>query len=238
MIGFGNFGKRTMEITTLRDERLMLVDTTEEHFYDTVLMYKTENKSIKLFQQSIEEVKDEGIQPFWRPVFDPSIDEESGKIIFTKGAKPAVRDSFDDWKNWWENETKKMPKVMMGDEYLEWSVGTDYQYYAFLANLINTITKSGWDLEEAMREVVMISSKVIWNSIEDFPKTGNYEICGCYDLGTTYKILRPYNKKIGWHCIAGRLDHYDTWHKSLAELTYTRDDDCIVLYATGWLVLS
>ena len=68
MIGFGEFSNlRYMEIKSLSDERLMLINPTAQGFYDKVLQFKTEDKDINAFIRAVYEVQEAELTPFWRP---------------------------------------------------------------------------------------------------------------------------------------------------------------------------
>ena len=94
MIGFGKFGKRgsqAVEITTLTDKRLVRINPQEEGFYDAVLNFKSDSISINDFIEAIKEVKDEKLEAFYKPVYDPSEDDT---IVYQKGNKPATGHSY------------------------------------------------------------------------------------------------------------------------------------------------
>ena len=92
MIGFGKFGKNwspknsehSLLITSTDDARLVFIDPTSEGFFEGVLGCDTENDNIKEFIEAIQEVKEAGVKPFWKPIYDPSIDGRD--IVFAKGS--------------------------------------------------------------------------------------------------------------------------------------------------------
>lgn len=234
MIGFGKFGKqRTMEIKTLTDERLLKVDPIATGFFDKVLGYTSENEDIKAFIEAVKEVKESKLSPFWRPVLDPTFDGED--VIFKKGGKPAVGHSF----NWWQEIAKKMATV----EGKKWTLGTNYQYIAFLVWLINQLVKSGWKIEQTIEACVLDSKELghYWNSenaLHDFEVTGSREVCGVCDLANTIKILRCSNEKVGGCWLAGGDYCSSSAYYPLADLSH---DYYVVVddnYGVGWLVLS
>lgn len=240
MIGFGEFGKkRNKGILSLSDERLHLVDTTTENFYKNVLEFKSRNPNIKAFCKAIQEVQEAGVEPFYRPILDPSI--ENGKIIYEKGKEPAVGIKYVDWLKYVER--------MKSVEGKRWKIGSEYQYYAFLVELINQLVESGWKIKDAMNAVIL-DSKELGNysdpksSIKETrEKTGSREICGYYDLANTFKILTCTNRSdIAWYA-GGAIGFFsDTY--PLADLVYLqynegyKDIFFAIDYGVAWLVLE
>lgn len=186
MFGFENFGKkRNWKITSLKDERLIMVDPSRKDFFNNVLNYSSENEDIQAFVEAVKEVKAAKLSPFWKPIYDPSTDGEN--IIFAKGAQPLTNRSF----SWWTVQAKHMPTV----KGKRWSVGTKEQYIAFLVWLINELVKSNWTIVEAIEAVVLDSEElgIYYNSRgTELPidETGTCMICGCGDLATRFKLLR------------------------------------------------
>lgn len=233
MIGFVNFGmKRELEVTSL-NEPLMMVNTSENGFYDKVLNYKSENDNIQEFIKAIREVQQVGIEPFYRPVMDPSI--EGDKVVYKKGKKPAVGYSF----NKWVKAVKAMPAV----EGKSWKLGTEYQYYAFLVQLINQLVAIGWDVKRAIEAVVLDSKELghYWNSknaLHDLEMTGNREICGVCDLANTYKLLTCSNEEVGGLWLAGGCCVNLSYYYPLADLYHGDFVDHDSYDTVAWLVLE
>ena len=232
MIGFGNFGrKRNLEIESLSDERLVMVDTTQAGFYDNVRNYTSENDDIQEFVKAVREVKDVGTEPFYRPVMDPSL--EGYKVVYKKGCKPVVGYSFD----WWEKAIKDMPAV----EGRKWQIGTEYQYYAFLVFLINQLVETGWHIKAAV-EAVVLDSKDLGHYRNPIREKANYEpvgsrkICGIYDLANTYKILACTNGDGFWRGGGTYLDDSDC--VPLADINHINDTFDANYHGTAWLVLK
>lgn len=234
MIGFGNFGmKRNLKITSLGDELLMMVNTSENSFYDKVLDYTSENDNIQKFIKAIREVQQVGIEPFYRPVIDPSI--EGDKVVYKKGKKPAVGYSFNKWV--------KAVKAMPAAEGKSWKLGTEYQYYAFLVQLINQLVAIGWDVKRAIEAVVLDSKELghYWNSknaLHDFEMTGSREFCGVCDLANTYKLLTCSIEEVGGFWVAGGYCGNFSNYGPLADLHHVDDVDNDDINGVAWLVLE
>ena len=237
MIGFGKYGKKQAEATTitaLTDSRLILINPQEDGFFDAVLNSKSDSDRINAFIEAVEEVKAEKLEIFYKTIYDPS--EDGDKIVYKKGNKPAVGYSY----NWWVEKASKMPAV----EGRQWHLATEYQYYAFLVWLINQLVKSGKSVEEAMNQVVLDSKELghyydSENSTrgKDFELTGSRRVCGVYDLANTFKILRCSNKEAGGFWLAGGYYCDDGRCIPLADLFHIADVDDDRDDSVGLLVL-
>ncbi|MBR3133723.1 MAG: hypothetical protein IKG42_06725 [Clostridia bacterium] len=129
MIRFKNLGrKRKLGIVYADDVPLVLIDPTSEGFFENVLGYVTENEKVQTFIEAIKEVKEEGVKPFLKPIFDPSLDGKD--VVFKAGRTPAVGHSY----NFWKQKAEKMQTV----QEKKWSVGSKHQYYAFLVWMVNS----------------------------------------------------------------------------------------------------
>ena len=236
MIGFRNLGrKRKLGIVYSNDVPLVLIDPTSKGFFENVLGYVTENEKVQAFIKAIREVKEEGVKPFWKPIYDPSLDDE--EVVFKAKRTPAVGHSY----NFWKQKAEKMPAVQ--DK--KWSVGSEYQYYAFLIWLINSLKKKGLTIEESMNAVVLCSKELghYWDSVDalyNFEITGSREVCMVYDLANTNKILSCTKEETGGLWLAGGnfVDH--SGYCPLACLEHYNSDSVGIDYGygVGWLVLS
>ena len=231
MIRFGNFGKkRELEIVTTDDERLLLIDPTSEGFFDNVLGYVTENEYLKEFIKEIEEVKEARVNPFWKPIYDPSLDD--GKVVFKKGHKAAVGH----FRDFWLQKVEEMP-VVNGKK---WSIGTKYQYYSFLVWLVNSLVQEGWNIQKALTAVMLDSKELghYWDSKKakhHLEPTGSRKICGVYDLANTIKILRMTE----WPDLVLIMEASGTYRcDGGVSLAYIRKRSGFPSNSVCWLVLS
>ena len=236
MIGFGKYTKKAepVTITSLTDNRLVQINPQEDGFFDAVINFKSTNSDINAFIEAISEVKAAMLEPFYKPIYDPS---EDGNIIdYQKGKKPAVDHSY----NWWVETASKMSAV----DGRHWHLATEYQYYAFLVWLINQLVKNGKSDDVAIKMVVLDSKELghyydSENSTEgeDFENTGSRCVCGVYDLANTYKILSCSNKEAGGFWLGG-CDYYVYGYDfPLADLCRDTDVDDDCNYGIGLLVL-
>ena len=202
MIGFGKYTKKAepVTITSLTDNRLVQINPQEDGFFDAVINFKSTNSNINAFIEAISEVKAAMLEPFYKPIYDPS--EDGNIIAYQKGKKPAVDHSY----NWWVETASKMSAV----DGRHWHLATEYQYYAFLVWLINQLVKGGKSVDIAIKMVVLDSKELghyydSENSTEGegFEYTGSRCVCGVYDFANTYKILSCSNKEAGGFWLGG-----------------------------------
>jgi hypothetical protein len=239
MIEFENNSKlqaETTEIKSLTDVRLVKIDPQADGFFDKVINFKSTDDRIKAFIETVAKVKYAKLQPYYRPIYDPS--EEGDKIVYKKGNKPALRHSY----NWWVQTASRMPLV----EGRHWQIATEYQYYAFLVWLINQLVDDGKSVRDALTVVVLDSKNLGYYfdsehskvNTEYHERTGSRCVCGVYDLANAYKILRCSKEAEGLWLGSGNF--IDRGHKRpLANLKYFADGDNIIVveFSVGLLVL-
>ena len=234
MIGFGKYTKNAepVTITSLTDNRLVQINPQEDGFFDAVINFKSTNSDINAFIEAISEVKAAKLEPFYKPIYDPS--EDGNIIAYQKGNNPAVGHSY----NWWVETASKMSAV----DGRHWHLATEYQYYAFLVWLINQLVKDGKSVDVAIRRVVLDSKELghyydSENATEDFEDTGSRCVCGVYDLANTYKILSLSDKEAGGFWLGGGVYEFYGDHYPLAFLDHFTDVDDDDNYSVGLLVL-
>ena len=231
MIGF-NYTKKAAEsvtITSLTDNRLVQINPQEDGFFDAVINFKSTNSNIKAFIEAISEVKAAMLEPFYKPIYDPSV---NGNIIaYQKGKEPAFGLSY----NWWVVTASKMPAV----DGRHWHLATEYQYYAFLVWLINQLES----VDVAIKMVVLDSKELghyydSKNSTRKyFENTGSRCVCGFYDLANTYKFLSCSNKETGGFWLGGGHFSYCGNDCPLANLYHDTLVDVCNPSSVGLLVL-
>ena len=233
MIGFGKY--TTMRepelITSLTDTRLIQINPQEDGFFDTVInfnlaneddiienefnfkpKYDGVNQSINSFIKAILEVKAANLEPFYRPIYDPSEDEnteyyvskKNHMVYYQKGKAPAVGNTY----NWWVETASNMPTV----EGRHWHLATEYQYYAFLVWLINKLVKGGKRVETALNMVVVDSRELGNYDSKSYELTGSRCVCGVYDLANAGKLVACSNKlDAGFWVASGSIDKRSHW---------------------------
>ena len=71
-----------MDILRLSDHRLIKIDPSTGGFFDNVIGYDSDNINIQIFVKAAQEIKRVDVEPFWKPIYDPSL--VMGKIVFEK----------------------------------------------------------------------------------------------------------------------------------------------------------
>lgn len=230
-----NYNEQKIEVSDNHQLQCIFkkVPASELRLDDEFLKYQPKTKEEKKFKKLVENAIKNGLKDFWRPVCDPSFNDD-GSICYQSGKKPAVGKSYKWWK---ENAKKFAPQCGC-------RLGTKSEYVAFLAVLINELVTSGKSIEWAWNAVCNDSKELghYCNSTDnkrDFEPTGSREICGWYDLGNIYKILAE-DKEAGGYWFVGGHYKENSDGVPLADLCvhgsfcylFDNDNGC------GWLVLD
>lgn len=232
--------ERKTDITSLEDSRLVLIDSSQESFFDVIInatraieqYYSYNNvKTMNLtdFLKRVKSIQKKEALKFWKPIMDPSIGEE--QIMFKKGEKPATGFSF----NWWKDKANKLPSV----EGKNWSIGIEKQYTVFIIWLINQMIEDGWKPFDAIRACTVDSKELgnFLNGSGQIEETGSRQICGVYDLANTYKIL---NNEEDNYLLASGNWNYSSHSAPLSYIALASgmSTDWPLENSVGWLVLS
>jgi len=215
----------------MNDEMFVLIEASKLSMDDEFMQYQPKTAREKEFKDLLEDVIRNGIDDFWHPRIDPTLDEVEN-ICFKVGKKPAVGNSY----NWWRENAKKFnPKRNS-------RLGTKSQYIAFLGVLIKALVAEGWPVSKAWDAVCDDSRQLghYWNSENaksDFEPTGSREIVGFYDLANTCKLLAE-DEEAGGFWLASGSYLGDSIGNSLVDLGYGYDCDGGLNRGVGWLVLS
>lgn len=156
---------------------------------------------------------------FYCPRLDPSFDAD-GKICFSPGMKPAVGKSY----NWWEKNAKKFKRGCNS------RLGTRDEYVAFIGAFLKKLVDAGWTVENAWNFVCNDSRTMRYVA----KHTGSNEICGFFDLNTTYKILAT-NKKHGGLFVEGDCRGSGFFTAILESFPHVRYD-MELNNSVGWIV--
>lgn len=212
------------------DTTFVLIEASKLSLKDKFLKYEPQTHNQEEFKKDLTSAIKSGLLDFYRPIYDPSIDE-NGNIVFVAGKKPAVGHSY----NWWVEAAKKY----VSDHKIR--LGTKNEYVAFLGVLIKKLVIGGWSIADAW-EAVCDDSRMLGhylnsqNSKRNFEKTGSREICGFFDLANTFKIL-AWDDEAGGFWLASGNSYGDSNRYPLADLGlfYNRDFD--YFSSVGWYVL-
>ena len=214
----GVFVKVKASKLTLEDEFMQYVPQTDEQ---------------KAFKELVKTVIQKGVKDFWRPKYDPSLDETGNIICYNVGNLPAVGKSY----YWWKTAAKQFKPECKS------RLGTRNEYIAFLAVLIKKLVANGWTLSAAWNAVCNNSKELghYLNSekaIARFEDTGSREVCGFFDLSNTYKVVEESEPDPGF-CLAGGCYKFNSDTLPLADMTNMRNINNVESkYAIGWIVLE
>jgi len=209
-----------------------LVPASKLSLSDGFLNYTPQTSAEKAFKVDVQKVIKAGVQDFYRPTLDPSIDVD-GRICYQAGMKPVVDKSY----NWWAKKAKKFyPKRKS-------RLGTRSEYIAFLAVLIKEMVASGKSLEWAWNAVCNDSRELghYRNSNDSkatFEATGNRAVCGWRDLANTCKILMEDKEAGGFWVASGAYSLCSNFTLALLVHQFDCCKDLDHNIGTGWLVLS
>ena len=214
-----------------REGIFKLVPASKLSLEDDFLKYQPKTKREREFKNLVEIAIKSGLKDFWRPVCDPSFDD-NGCICYEHGKKPAMGNGY----HWWAKTAKEF-KPEQGSR-----LGTKSEYIAFLAVLIKELVDSGKSVEWAWNAVCNDSKELgnYWNSENAkhaFEDTGSREICGFFDLANTYKILAEKDKEsVFWLASGFYANGGDS--RQLASLCNSKYYCFDYINACGWLVLE
>ena len=219
------------DVTNQRVESLFkLVPASLLTLEDDWLKYQPKTIAEMKFKNMVEDAIKSGIKDFWRPVCDPSFDD-NGCICYEPGKKPAVGKSY----NWWKENAKNFCPERGS------RLGTKFEYVAFQAVLIKELVASGKSLSWAWNAVCSDSFALghYWNSENAkyaFENTGSREICGWYDLANSNKILMEDQEADVFWFAGGCYGNFSSFN-SLTNLyhCYKCNEDNSI--SCGWLVL-
>lgn len=200
---------------------------------DKFMKYTPKTEKEKKTKNLILEVIRIGVKNFYRPIMDPTLTEDGKNIFFQKGHMPAVGMSYYAWVN-------IAKRYNLGRHS---RLGTRLEYGAFLGVLMKELVADGLSVSEAWNTVCNDSKELgHWSDSKNdkgtFETTGSRCICGFYDLGNTYKVLRDDDPETGVFWVAGgSFTHYGTQYP-IADLSLYTTCNMSTVNAVGWIVLS
>lgn len=208
-----------------------LIEASKLSLDDDFMKYNPKNIKEQKLKDELEVVIKKGIDDFWRPIMDPSIDNQ-GNICFKKGCLPAIGKTT----SWWRSNAEKFNPMCKS------RLGTKSQYIAFLGVLIKTLVGEGLTVEDAWIDVCSDSKRLgnYWNSENSkhaLEVTGSRTIAGFCDLGNTCKILLGEESENEFWIAGG--DCCDVSRDfPIASFGELCDPNYYLCRRVGWLVLS
>ena len=219
---------------TISNGLVQFVEASKLSLDDKFMNYKPQTNRERVFKRLISEAIKNGLKDFYRPVLDPSFNDDMTGICYEFGKQPAVGKSY----VWWVDTAK---------EFMQNSrLGTRYEYVAFLGVLIKKLVEKGWTVTKAWNAMCTDSKELghYWNSDNAkraFEDTGSREVCGFYDLANTCKILAE-DKEVGGFWLAGGSYFNNSDFFTLADIlhyNYCYDDQWLDQWlSVGWLVFD
>ena len=212
----------------ISEGKVVLIEASKLSLDDEFMWYRPKTDEEKAFKELLSEVIKNGVKDFYRPVLDPSFNDDESGICYEFGKKPAVGRSY----NWWVNAVKNFDSSCR--------LGTRYEYVAFLGVLIKKLVESGWSISKSWKAVCTDSNELghYWNSDNAkhaFENTGKREVCGFYDLANTYKILAE-DEESGGFWLAGGDFNCNCYCNPLAVLCHGGNRCDYHIDSVGWLV--
>lgn len=207
------------------------VEASELRLDDEFMKYQPKTKEQREFKELVETAIKSGLKDFWRPICDPSFDD-NGRICYEPGNMPAVYKSY----NWWEETTKNFCPERGS------RLGTKTEYIAFLAVLIKELIASGKSVEWTWNAVCNDSKELGHyvnsdNAKYAYEDTGSRAVCGFYDLANVFKILAEDKESCGFWIAGGVCLDGSDYYPLASHYHYLPNDD-VFIYAVGWLVLE
>lgn len=209
------------------------VPASELSLDDEFMKYQPTLGKELLFKEEVESAIQGGLKDFWRPKYDPSLNQDSTNICYVPGKRPAVGKSY----NWWKQIASNF-KPECGSR-----LGNRVEYTAFIAVLIKKLVASGWTVEDAWGAVLVECEKLGHytesnNAKDTYEDTGCREVCGFCDLGNTSKILAAEDRfTVDTYFRGGSCYHCSSIPLANIMLVLSdrnRED----IYSVGWLVFD
>jgi len=214
-------------------ELLALIKASELSLDDPFMQYEPVTRKGQNLKNSLYDLIERGLKDFYRPVIDPSFNDE-GEIVYTPGGEPAMGKTY----TWWEEHAKAFwPE--RGSR-----LGTKTEYLAFLAVLIKRLVEGGMEVRRAW-DIVCNNSGELGNyrqpsdSRQDpnIEPTGSREVCGFFDLSNVYKILAEDHYDNGfWAASGGCTEESNVF--PLAEIDHFTGRYFSLYFGTGWIILE
>ena len=229
-----NMAIATLERFRMRKENIFVkIEASKLSLIEEFMMYIPRTARQVEFKTSLSIGINKGYKDIWVPILAPSFNASKTNIHYVKGEKPAVGESYKWWKrvaeNFWPERKSRL--------------GTEYEYYAFLAILIKKlIGEAGWEPADAWYAVCDDSERlgVYYDDIGPefgMSNTGSLEICGLCDLALAYKMLDSEDLMQGFF-YGGGCCETSGFTYPLASVKKCACMGCLLEATTGWVILE
>ena len=207
-------------------DTLVLVRASKLKLSNSFMKHKPKNKQEKEFKKNLSEVIKKGVKDFYRPICDPSFNEDGTGIHIKFGERSARGKSY----SWWKKATRQFRP--------DCRLGTKDEYIAFLGVLIKEMVDNGWNVNDAWYAVCSDTEKIgSFKFPGAYKDTGTCEVCGFYDLANTVKILDDAENKGFWH-VGGFYSMMTPQTYPISHLFHQCDPDVEHWSTVGWLVIE
>ena len=191
---------------------------------------KRQEETMMIYQDA----KDKGrLHPFTCMTIDPSV--KDGKLVYQKGMPIRTIFSYRQWEKMIINyNLSRNSRMMTRTEYV----------CRNLFIIQKMVEESGYKIEVAWRKLCDASEEIGHycdsdNFRECFEPTGSRNVCGFYDLGNAYKLIKedPWKETrvflaAGGDCLARG------WESPVADIGYLGDVDYVAKYGVGMLAMD
>jgi hypothetical protein len=172
-------------------DKFILIEAESLSKNDDFLKYETCSNREEFAKELILEAIEKGVKNFYRPWCDPSFVEDSEKICFHLGKKPAVGKKH----KWWIEAAQNYAPERNS------RLGTRLEYGAFLGVLIKELVADEASSLWAWNAVCNDSEELghYWNSKKakhKFEPTGSRLVCAFYDLANTCHDISALGSKL------------------------------------------
>ena len=164
------------------DNSFILVEASKLSMDDEFMQYKPFGARQTKLKLLLSEIIQKGIDDFYCPNCNPSINEDNTGIVFKVGENPVTGKSYE----WWE----KVAKEFMPERHSR--LGTISEYVAFLGVFIKRLVEEKkWSIANAWYTVCDDSRdlRTYYNGIYCSKAIRVRKILGFYDLTNFIKIL-------------------------------------------------
>lgn len=217
------------EVSGTFDDDLILIEAENLSVEDKFMRYVPRTHEENILKNLIIQAINQKVRNFYCPKYDPSFSDDNAGIVYRGGNKPAVDKSY----MWWSEVSRNTGSFVWVS-----SLGTRWEYVAFLGVLIKKMVEAGRSVQWAW-DVVCNDSIAIGNyktARQRFEFTGSEGICGFCDLANTYKILAG-DQHDGSFWVASGCYRDDSFKAPIAHMrkvynhAYEPEP-----YAVGWIV--
>lgn len=213
------------------DDAFVLIPASKLRLSDKIMSHVPATKKQEIFKEKLTKIIESGIKDFYKAIYDPSTSLDNKSICFDVGNRPAIGMTCE----WWQKAAKEFLPERKS------RLGTEDEYYAFLAVLMKKMVNHGYTVNKAWK-VICDDSKSIGHYINsdhsknEFEMTGSREFMGFCDLANTYKILLS-NSSSRDFCVAGGCyEHYGDYYP-LSDVGFSGTNEPRHL-CVGWIVLT